>query len=167
MPDPLWLPALIRMEDYGGDWKRYVEAVYAIFRRDFIQSQPKFQECWVRVRRDPLEQGKEAGFWHCTTGGKDEDARTPEFRRMERIGWVRAIIEHTEYPAVTGWSVTRGMDRRWCLWFREEFLVVLAERVRKHDGFRYWQLVTTYDTPEEHRKRQLKKERDIWLSRNG
>jgi hypothetical protein len=148
------------MEDYGGDWNRYVEAVYKIFRRNFIESQPKFQGCWVRCRRDPLEQGKEAAFWHCTSGGESEAARVPQLRRMERIGWVRAVVEHEDDPVVEVWPVRRGTDQRRCLWLQEEFIVVLAERKRKRDGFRYWQLITAYDTPEEHRRRQLRAERD-------
>ena len=167
MSDPLWLPELVLLEGYEGDWDRYLEAVYAVFQRDFIRSQPIFQGRWVRCRRDPLEQGKEAGFWHCTSGGKDESQRVPDLRRMERIGWVRSLIQNANDPTVETWEVMRGMDRRWCLWFREEFLVVLAARVRKRDGFRYWQLITAYDTPEEHRIKILRKERDAWKAKNG
>ncbi len=167
MPDPDWLPPLLRMPDYGGVWSRYVEAVYAVFRRDFIESQPKFQGCWVRVRRDPLEQGKEAGFWHCTSGGEDEAQRKPELRRMERIEWVRAIIEHSGDPTVGCWVRMHGSEARRHLWFREEFLVVLGERKRLRGGRRYFQLITAFDTPQEHQKRKRRRQRDEWRSRNG
>lgn len=162
-----WLPELILMEDYDGDWSRYLEAVHAIFNKDFIQSQPKFKGCWIRCRRDLLDQGKEAGFWHCISGGKTESERNPEPRRMERIAWVRAIIEHVDDPDVDVWSVMSGAEKRFCIWFKEEFLIVLAERVRKRDGFKYWQLITVYDTPEENRKRQLRKSRDKSCSKNS
>jgi hypothetical protein len=121
-----------------------------------------------------MEDGKEAGFWHCILGGKE--GANVEIPRMERIRWVRAVIEHADDPQVDVWMARRGSDQHWCLWFREEYLVVLAERTRKRDGFRYWQLVTAYDTPEEHRKRKLRRERDSWrqetsdaapASRNG
>ena len=167
MSDPAWLPALMQLDDYGGDWHRYLEAVYAKFHNDFIRTQPKFQECWVRCRLDPLELGKEAGFWHCTSGGKNESQRTPELRRMERIQWVRAILDHPNDVTVDIWEASRGTDIRWCLWFREEYLVVLADRVRKRDGFRYLQLITAYDTPYEHRKKRLREERDAWKAKNG
>ena len=51
------------------------------------------------------------------------------------------------------------------IWLQEEFLVVLAERTRKRDGFAYFQLVTAYWTPEEARKAKLRRERDE--ARNG
>jgi len=165
--NPKWLPALILLDDFGGNWSNYVEAVYAVFQCDFIKTQPRFRNFWVRCRREPLEQGKEAGFWHCISGGPNETERKPEPRRMERIGWVRAVIEHDNTPAVDVWQVMRGTDLRSCIWFNEEFLVVLAWRVRKPSGFKYWQLVTAYDTPEENRKRQLRKARDEWRSKNS
>jgi hypothetical protein len=165
--DPDWLPAMLELNDFGGDWNRFLEAVYGEFYRDFIQQQAKFQGNWVRCRRDPISLGKEAGFWHCISGGADEAARNPEIRRMERIRWARAVIEHASDPNVACWPVYRGSDRRWCLWFREEYLVVLAERTRKHDGFRYCQLITAYDTPQEHRKAKLRRERDACQARNG
>lgn len=167
MPDPAWLPALVCLDHYDGDWRRYVEAVYAVFHRDFIETQPKFQGCWVRVRRDPLEQGKEAGFWHCTSGGPNEATRVPEIRRMERIGWVRAVIEHSTEPSLDHWVRQQGSEARWHLWFSEEFMVVLGERRRVRDGRRYFQLVTAFDTPLEHQKRKRRSERDHWRSVNG
>ena len=72
---PDWLPPLLRLNDHGGDAKAYLEALYAVFRRDFVESQPRFQGKWVRCRRDPLDEGKEAGFWHCISEGKTEAKR--------------------------------------------------------------------------------------------
>jgi hypothetical protein len=162
---PDWLPPLLRLTEYGGDWNRYINEVFAIFHRDFIQSQPRFQGCWVRCRRDPLYNGKEAGFWHCVQEGADEQWRMPDLRRCERIEWVRAVIEHCGGPGVDHWTNRRGSDIRHLLWCMEEFLIVLGERTRKRDGFRYFQLITAYCTPEEHSKRRLRAERDA--SGNG
>jgi len=157
---PDWLPPLIRLEDYAGDWKRYINEVFAVFHRDFIQSQPRFLGRWVRCRRDPIYDGKEAGFWHCLSEGKDESIRTADLRRCERIGWARAVIEHANDVAVDHWTNRRGTDVRHLLWLREEYLVVMAERERKRDGFRYLQLITAYCTESEHRKARLRQERD-------
>ncbi len=162
MCNPPWLPALLTMEDHDGAWETYLESVYGVFQQDFIQDQPKFRDCWVRCRRDPIEQNKEAGFWHCTSSGRDEENRNPEFRRMERIAWVRAIIENAVPPDVEVWIRRDGSEPRWHLWFREEFMVVLGERVRRRDGFRYFQLITAFDTPYEHQKAKRRKERVHW-----
>jgi len=162
---PDWLPPLVRLEDHGGDWKRYINEVFAVFYRDFIQSQPQLDGRWVRCRRDPMFDGKEAGFWHCMSEGGDEANRMPDLRRCERIPWTRAVIEHARGSWVDHWTNRRGSDTRHLLWFREEFLVVLAERMRGRDGFQYLQLITTYCTTEESRKRKLRRERDE--ARNG
>lgn len=74
---PAWLPGLIYLRHYGGKWDEYVEAMYAVFRRDFIESQPQFQGRRVLCRRDPLYDGKEAAFWHCIQEGAEEEQRTP------------------------------------------------------------------------------------------
>ena len=129
---PAWLPALILLSDHGGDWRRYVDAAYAIFHRDFIASQPAFQGGWVRCRRDPIVDGKEAGFWHCVSEGRDEVARTPDLRRCERVAWVRATIENSSDSSIDVWVRDDGRrGRRVHIWFNEEYLVVLAERIPK------------------------------------
>jgi hypothetical protein len=161
-----WLPELIKLENFNGDWNRYIDEVFSIFYRDFIENQPKFQNKWVRCRRD-LIKGKEASFWHCTSEGPDENNRTPDIERCERIGWIKAVIEHSDSPKVDCWSRRRG-EIRWLLWFNEEFLIVLGERHRKRDGFKYMQLITVYCTEEKHRKDNLRKERDEFTkAKNG
>lgn len=160
-----WPPPLIQLEHYGGDWRQYISAVYSAFHHDFIRTQPQLDGLWVRCRRDPICDGKEAGFWHCTSEGQDEANRAPDLRRCERIKWIRAIIENAGGSDVDRWTNRRGSEVRHPLWFREEFLVVLAERIRSRDAFRYYQLITAYCTQEENRKRGLRRERDA--HRNG
>ena len=154
---PSWLPLLVQSEDHGGGWQRYIDAVYAVFNRDFIASQPKFNGLWVRCRRDLLD-GKEAAFWHCTSEGPNETNRTPDFRRCERIGWVRAIIDHVDDPKVDVWQKHKKRDQRCYLWFDEIYLVVLGHR-RKH-----YQLITAFCTDREHARRRLRRERDEGLN---
>ena len=157
-----WLPALILLSDHGGDWQRYIDAVYGVFNRDFLASQPRFQGRWVRCRRDPIIDGKEAGFWHCTSEGRDEVSRTPDMRRCERIAWVRATIENSADSSIDVWVRDDGRrGHRTHIWFNEEYLVVLGERKA---GSRY-QLVTAFCTDREHTIRKKRKERDE--SKNG
>lgn len=162
--DPDWLPELLRMDDHGGRWQEFCDAVYAVFNRDFIASQPNLDGEWVRCRRDPLYDGKEAGFWHCVQQGADEAARTPDMGRCERIAWIRAIIEHAHEESIDRWTTTRGTDSRCVLWFREEYVVILGNRTAR-SGRKYKQLITAYGTDREHTKRKLRAERD-W-SKNG
>lgn len=91
---PDWLPGLVLLEDYEGNWERYIEDIYMFFRQDFIENQVIFNNQPVKMKRYPLLNGKEATFWHITSEGKEEDSRLPELRRCERIRWPRPIIEH-------------------------------------------------------------------------
>ena len=152
MSAPDWLPELIKFSDYAGDWKRYIEAVFAIFYRDFIESQPKFKNLWVRCRRDPMFDGKEAGFWHCISDGPDENNRIPDLRRCERIGWIRTIIENCCKINVRIWRLRKNSDNRVYLWLNQEYLVVLGDRVR------YVQLITAFCTDKKHTIAKLEKE---------
>lgn len=159
------LPPLVKLEDFDGKWDGYIDAVFAEFHRDFLETQPKYQGKWVRCRRDPTYRGKEAGFWHCTSEGLSENDRIPDLRRCERIRWIRFALEHIGEVGIDCWTNTRHRAVRHLVWVREEFLIVLEEHRRQRDGFVYYQLVTAYCTAEEHRKQKLRVERD--RSRNG
>ena len=152
---PDWLPALMEFGDFGGDWTRYVNEVFAIFHRDFIQTQPVIAGRRVMIRRDPMCEGKEWGFWHCVSEGREEEERTPDLRRCERIGWIRAVIEHCDSPEIDRWVARKNGDDRLHLWFKEEYLVVLG--VRKG----YYQLITAYLTDWKHTIRKKRAERDM------
>jgi hypothetical protein len=150
---PDWLPALIPLKDHGGDWQAYFDAVYAVFHKDFVDSTPSFRGAPVRVKRHPIEQGRERGFWHVTSEGWQETKRVPDLRRCERIGWIRAIIENAEGSDVRVWDNRRRGRHRAVLWVEgAEFLVVLE---RRSFG---WLLWTAYCVTEEHRKRKLLRE---------
>jgi hypothetical protein len=114
-----WLPALILMRDFGGDWKAYMEALYCAFAEDFLTSPPQWVGKKVGLKRHPISQGKEATFWHFISEGKIEAERTPDLRRCERIRWPRPTMEAftdqrpvTEAPVVWWKNERRGEERR-------------------------------------------------------
>ena len=148
-----WLPALLLLEQYEGDWERYIEAVYQYFKTDFIDSKPQFENKSVGLKRYPLFKQKEYTFWHCTSEGEEEQERIPDIRRCERIRWPRPIIEHCDYKAIRCWCNKRSSDKRILLWFyQEDYLVVLADRKK------YVLLWTAYPVIYEHTKEKLMKE---------
>ena len=153
-PEDDWLPPLLCLNDFGGDWNVYVDEVYSIFRRDFIDDQPWHDGQLVKCRRDPIYDGKEAGFWHCTSEGDNEEERIPDLRRCERIAWVRAVIEHRSDPRVESWILEKKGDFRHYLWFEESYLIVLAAR-RK-----YFQFITAFCTSQARYRTTLRRERD-------
>ena len=91
-----------------------------------------------------------------------EDDRTPDLRRCERIRWVRWVIQNAPTHAeIDEWQNTRGTEVNTLLWFREEYLVVLA----RHQG--YWLLRTAYCTEKSGRIRQLQRERGDFRRATG
>ncbi len=151
--NPEWLPDLVLFSDSGGEWTTYLENVYQVFYRDFVAGRPSFQGRDLALKRYPLSRGKEATFWHLVSSGPVEDDRLPDLRRLERIGWPRAIIEHWSDPEVLSWENKRQGERRVCLWLESAlYLVVLAKRSR------YTLLWTAYPVTREHQQRKLRRE---------
>lgn len=151
MADPDWLPELYV---FAGDWNSFIDEVYDIFLANLVHNKVLFQGLRVGVRRHPESRGKGYGFWHCVSEGGLEDERAPDLERCKRIGWIRAIIENGNKPEVEHWTNQRGSETCHLLWYREEYLVVLAER----DGF--YLLKTAYLTDRSHTRRSLREECD-------
>ncbi|TYO92804.1 hypothetical protein [Desulfallas thermosapovorans] len=151
---PEWLPELIRLEHYGGDWKRYVEAVYSCFERDFITDKPMYDNKPVNYKRHPEEGGKVYTFWHVVSSDdKSQQERLPDLRRCERILWPRAIIENYNDSRIKIWENRRKREKRVLLWFEEfDYLVVLAKRKE------YYILWTAYCIKYDHTRAKLRKE---------
>jgi hypothetical protein len=160
--EPDWLPALVRLTDYKGDWSRYLAALYTFFKRDFVDSQPVFEGTALALKRHPTSQGKEATFWHLISEGKKEEDRLPDLRRCERIRWPRPIIEHSCDGQIKVWENERRGETRICLWLECcEYLVVLAKRRG------YILLWTAYLVTYPHQKRKLQKEYEAYKKANA
>jgi len=152
-----WLPPLVLLEDYGGNWDQYLDVLYKFFKEDFIDRPPTLGGMKVALKRHPIEKGKEATFWHLISEGKLEKDRFPDLRRCERIRWPRPIIEHYNQPAIKFWVNGRRGEKRICLWFEEEeYLVILA---RRHSYIILW---TAYLVTKTHTKIKLGKEYEAY-----
>jgi hypothetical protein len=153
MTGPLWLPPLVLLENYRGDWSQYLEAVYDYFRQDFLGPRPLFRNKRMGLKRHPLIDGKEATFWHMITEGKNEAERIPDLRRCERIRWIMPIIQHADDACIKNWTQDIRGSTRTHLWLAEyEFLVVLDER---QEFVLPW---TAFPVPEERRKRYFQEQ---------
>lgn len=158
---PEWLPPLMELREFGGDWSAYFEAVYAAFQRDFVHGKPVFRGRRLGLKRHPLSEGKEATFWHMISEGENEGERLPDLRRWERIRWPKPVIEHDQEPEVKVWWNERKREKRICLWFEQEnYLVILADR---GDYILPW---TAYLVEQPHRQRKLQKEYEAWCTAN-
>jgi hypothetical protein len=125
-----WLPPLMEFNDFGGSWDVYLAAMYAVFRKDFVTTSPRFRGRTLGLKRHPVIKGKEATFWHLISEGEVEEDRIPDFRRCERIRWPRPLIEHEADSEILVWTEPRGSnDNRIHIYLTDKrYLVVLADR---------------------------------------
>lgn len=132
-----WLDAIIALDDFNGDPVAYIDHLFEIFTRDFIESTPIFRGS--RVFHDSNDDGgKPHAFVHITT---EESKKTGDrelcLRRCERIAWIRPIIENADDAAVLVWSkeqqTSKGWKTRTYLFLeQEDFLVILEEKTKGH-----------------------------------
>lgn len=126
---PTWLPELILMEDYNGNWQAFFDVVYQTFCDDFVDDKPFFRGQRLGLKRHPEYDGKSATFWHMISDGKVEEDREPDIRRCERIGWPRPTIDNESSEDIRVWCENHRSDSRILLWNEAaSYLVVLNKR---------------------------------------
>lgn len=149
-----WLPKLENFDDYENSWNKYQDALYSIFKNDFISSHPMFEGKQVNIRKHPIEYGKEEAFFHVTCQDYKKDGeRVPDFRRCERIRWVRAFIENYNCDTtlcegcdgIKIWSEPYKSNSRVHILLEEEKYLVVIERRES-----YCLLVTAFYFDHEH-----------------
>jgi hypothetical protein len=152
------IPDLMYLSEYSGNWKWYIDAIYNIYLADIVNGEPALRGARVAYRRHPESFGKGAGFWHVVSEGKQEDERTPDLRRCERIRWIRYVIDNVDHDSeITWWRNTRGSDTNTLLWLREEYVVILSSRAGYH------LLRTAFCTDQAHRVDKFRRERNAWI----
>ena len=159
------LPPKIYLEDYSGDYKRYIEAVYDVFDADFVKYHPCFGKHRLGLKRHPEFQHRAYTFYHMTHKGEVESERTPDLRRCECMPWGKPTVERTEEYALRFWEQERKGKHRICIWLAVEdgtdyFFII---DVRKTFLLPWTAFVSEY--PHELRKKE--KEYKRWLEQPG
>lgn len=127
--DLVELPEIIELNDFGGNFNAFNEAVYEIFRKDFVINKPIYRGKRLALKKHPIVNGKEYTYYHFTHSGDIENERTPDFRRMERIGYPKPIIDHSTSISLKVWRNKRGTKNRILILYEEEkYVVVLEDR---------------------------------------
>lgn len=155
------LPELILLENYHGDYKSFIQAVYIAFQRDFVQHKTKFRGEELRLKWHPIYQDKAYTFYHMTHKGEDEQNREPDLRRCERLPWARPVIENCDKWNLKIWPQIRKGANRLCIWLdledEPDYIIILD--VRKDYKLLWTAFVLEYD----HEKRKKQKEYEEWL----
>ena len=140
MSDSCWLPELMLFAEFDNNWTEYENALYKVFKNDFIDSKPYFEGQGVFIRKYPMEFDKEDAFFHVTCQDFEKNKnREPDFRRCERIKWIRSFIENYKCDpslcencdGIKVWKEPYKNGYRVNLLFEEErFIVILEPRER-------------------------------------
>jgi len=162
MRKQLILPGLVYFEDYSGNFTLYNEAVYAVFRNDFVKHRPVFQNKRLALKAHPLIDGKEYTYYHFTHSGNIETERFPDIRRMERIGYPKPMIDFSDDINLKVWRNKRGTSERILILHEtERYLVVLEDRKN------YILPWTAYFIEDDSRLRRLLAEYDHYVKKQG
>jgi len=154
------LPKLIELSKFGGDWEKFIDAIYLVFKSDFVESRPIFRGQRLKLKKYPLVDGKEYTFYHFTHSGDNESERSPDLRRCERIGWPKVLIENCDSFGLKVWEQERRNEKRICIWLQfasdPDYIVILAER----KGYLLpW---TAFLLTENHEKRKKQREYEAY-----
>lgn len=154
-----WLPELITLDQYAGEWAPFIAAIYGLYYNDFVSSRPAYPGRRFGLKRYPLQNGWVANFYHLVSNGPDEPERTPDLRRCERVRWPRPIIEAVQTRRVLFWEQKRRNETRLALALEDfSYIVVLADR---GDYVLLW---TTFCVETEHTKKTYRKEYEAYNS---
>lgn len=167
------LSPLMLYENEEKGWKAYEENLYSVFCHDLRDGDLTYRGKTLKIRYQPMEYDKEEAFFHitCQDYKKDGD-RVPDFRRCERIRWVKQFIcaddenakvefEGTSYELKTWAEQVKNDLRHHILCEELKYMVVVAERDR------YCLLITAYYFEHDHSLMKKLKKYNAYKAKNA
>lgn len=166
MENRIELPQKIYLEEYGGNYHRYIDAVYEIFEEDFIRHKATFGSHRLNLKFNPRFQERAYTFYHMTHKGEKEDEREPDLRRCECMPWARPTIENVENWQLKFWRQTRQRsNNRVCICLENDddvdYFVVLEVRSN------YVLLWTAFVGERPHETAKKMREYNAWKATDG
>ncbi len=149
------IPTIIEMDSFDGDYEKYEEAVYNIYKETFEKQKFYWNDKTIEHKKHPVFKDKPGTFWHIVSTGDDEENRIPDLRRYERVAWPAYILSHCKQNCTNllMWKNKRKGKSRIILWCRDiDYVVILDER---KDFCIFW---TAYPVTYRHTKNKLLKE---------
>lgn len=132
-----WLPPL-NSYDFEQSYPLYEAALYKKYKEDFIDSHPTFNSKIVKVRFHPKVGEYEESFIHFTCKNYENvENREPDFKRCERLHWIRKVIENylcksscsnSDCDGIKIWEEPYKMYSRVHFLFEEERYLVIIEK---------------------------------------
>ena len=136
--------------DGSSSYNTYLEIIYKVFKRDFIDSSTVYKNAIVEIDHSPGILGHEKSFEHVTT--KDyskyrgtESPREPDPDRVEKVPWIKPFItEHSKCKTcklncegIKVWEKRKKKNIRTLFLLEEERYLVVIEKKKN------WYFLTT------------------------
>ena len=154
---PSWLPKLI---DTNGEPEAVFQRLYAVYMRDFYDDEVVFRGCpiwrdWSKV--SSMENDKV--FWHLVTKmDRRRGKRLLDTLRARRLPWCKALIIHSDDPAVRSWDYREAHGQvHTYFWLENWDYVVILEFSDTDAAGPVYLLVTAYHVDYESERRDLRK----------
>lgn len=82
-------------KDFNNNFTEYEDYLYSIFLKDLFNMKIFYKEKPVSLKKHPMYNDKEESFYHLTCKNYEWDIskRDPDFRRSERLHWIKQSIE--------------------------------------------------------------------------
>lgn len=140
------LPSRLEWSMFRGDAHRYKEALYLVFKRDFLTGNLQFRGKNVDIIHEKFFEGKERSFWHIISEGDADAERELNTDRCASISWARPLIEDDgncdKYRIWVKWHDKSKRDRYY-IWCTEvNYMVILEDRDT------HFKLITAYNVLE-------------------
>ena len=138
----------------ASDLSQLEPKAYTRYQKDFgpPSSPVPFRGAQIGVERHPHRANatREHTYWHMVTEGFPESIRTsPIWDRLERVPWVRVVLENAQHADIKFWANARGSDQHFCLWHSKlNFIVVVKQTAQSY-------LLKTCYCPDRDRVRKL------------
>ena len=136
------MPGKLEASLFHGNLNLYKEALYKIFKRDFIDNTLYYNGKKVDIIHEKFHEGKERSFWHIISEGDKDIDRTPISRRAEVLPWAKPLIEEDgtciQYKQWVKYHDKTKRNRHyiWCTAIK--YMVILEDRGT------YFKLITAY-----------------------
>lgn len=154
------LPDKLFLADFQGSYKDYIDAVFAVFEKDFIKRKAYFGSYPLGLKYHPCFQDRAYTFYHMTHKGHDENDRIPDLRRCECMPWAQPSVVQAVNYRLRFWEQERNNKSCVCIWLEVEddcdYFVILD--VRKT----FVLLWTAFVAELSHEVRKKQKEYEAW-----
>jgi|AntRauTorcE11898_2_1112593.scaffolds.fasta_scaffold13930_2 hypothetical protein len=152
----IWLPEIVTLEEFDGDYERYTNHLHEIFLNDFVRTKLILDDKPIYYDDRVIDgSGKCECFIHITTCEDDTtNERNFDPRRCERLCWAKPTIENRDDAvAVKVWEVRKKGKNKLNLLIEEERYHVVLTKTKKA-----YALTTAYYVDRNHMLRKLLKE---------